>query len=333
MKFSVIIPAYNISDYIEECVQSVLVQNTNNLFQFEIILIDDGSTDITGKLCDRLQTENPIVKTIHQQNQGLSGARNTGIEAASGEYLLFLDGDDFWSDSQFLLELFRYVDDSNSDIVIYSYSDYFVNKVKEYPIIYESGTMFLESDVERLVSERIFKVSACTKCVKSKLIKDNNLRFEIGRLSEDCYWSIDLLKSAKSYCVMNSNQYMYRQNRLGSITQIIKEKNVLDILESIEFGISDLNNFSPSIKNAIQQLGAYFYLATLPSFYSYKDVERINQLVLKYKCVVDYIFLVNDNQLKLRGRLVKWMGVLPASYLLSKVKICRNILRKLKGFS
>ncbi|HEM6191054.1 TPA: glycosyltransferase family 2 protein [Streptococcus suis] len=331
MKFSVIIPAYNISDYIEECVQSVLVQKTNDLFQFEVILINDGSTDFTGELCDRLQAENSIVKTIHQQNQGLSGARNTGIEAASGDYLLFLDGDDFWSDSQFLLDLFRCIDGADIDIVIYSYSDYFINKVKQHSIHFDSNSFQLESDADRLVSDRVYNVSAWTKCVKSKLIQDNDLRFEVGRLSEDCYWSIDLLKIARSYYVLNNFQYMYRQNRQGSITQIIREKNVLDILESIEYGMSDLNNYSPPKIRALRMLGAYFYLATLPSVYNYKEVERIKQLLEQYRYLVDDIFLVNDNQLQWRGRLVKWLGIMPSSYLLSNVKVGRNLLRKLKG--
>ena len=87
MKFSIIIPAYNIAKYIEECAGSVLNQQTNGQFQFEIILVNDGSTDETGVICDRLAKQHSHIKTIHQANQGLSGARNTGIDVAEGDFL------------------------------------------------------------------------------------------------------------------------------------------------------------------------------------------------------------------------------------------------------
>lgn len=99
MKFSVIIPAYNVSSYLEGCVQSILKQTFEN---YEIIIVDDGSTDNTGIIADELSKNYHQVAVIHQSNGGASKARNTGISKSSGDYLLFLDGDDFWSDTQFL---------------------------------------------------------------------------------------------------------------------------------------------------------------------------------------------------------------------------------------
>lgn len=90
--FSIIVPAYNVEQYISKCINSVLQQDFQD---FELILVDDGSTDKTSKICDKYAKENPQITVIHQANSGLSGARNTGIERASGEYLILLDGDDY----------------------------------------------------------------------------------------------------------------------------------------------------------------------------------------------------------------------------------------------
>ena len=103
MKFSIIIPAYNVADYLEKCVKSVLIQEFKD---YEILIINDGSTDATAIVADKLSVENTNkVRVLNQTNGGASKARNTGIESARGEYLLFLDGDDFWSDQHFLNQL------------------------------------------------------------------------------------------------------------------------------------------------------------------------------------------------------------------------------------
>ena len=93
MKFSVVIPVYNVKDYLEKCVRSVLAQNNN---EYEMILVDDGSTDGSGALCDELAAQAPEkIRVIHKPNGGLGDARNVGLEHALGDYLVFLDSDDY----------------------------------------------------------------------------------------------------------------------------------------------------------------------------------------------------------------------------------------------
>ena len=91
---SIIIPVYNVEKYLHQCVDSVLAQNLDS---FEIILVDDGSPDNAGKICDEYAEKDARVKVIHKENGGLSKARNTGIDAAEGEYIIFLDSDDWWN--------------------------------------------------------------------------------------------------------------------------------------------------------------------------------------------------------------------------------------------
>lgn len=90
--FSIIVPIYNVEEYLPQCIESVLKQN---LQDYELILIDDGSTDSSSKICEQYSKKYSSIKLIHQSNAGLSAARNTGVAAASGEYLIFLDGDDY----------------------------------------------------------------------------------------------------------------------------------------------------------------------------------------------------------------------------------------------
>ena len=101
-KYSIIVPAYNVENYLEQCINSILVQSFNN---YEIIIVNDGSTDKTGKICDNFASKNKQIKIIHKKNGGLSSARNTGLEFASGEYNIFLDSDDFWIDKNFLANI------------------------------------------------------------------------------------------------------------------------------------------------------------------------------------------------------------------------------------
>lgn len=99
MRFSIIIPAYNVEDYLLDCVDSVIKQSFRD---YEIILVNDGSTDSTLEICQELSKKNKSINLITKKNGGLSSARNAGIEIAKGDYLLFLDGDDFWGNYQFL---------------------------------------------------------------------------------------------------------------------------------------------------------------------------------------------------------------------------------------
>ncbi|MBO4432933.1 MAG: glycosyltransferase [Clostridia bacterium] len=115
MKISVIIPVYNVENYLKKCVDSVLAQDFDDC---EILLIDDGSTDSSGQICDEYGNKYPQIKVVHQENKGLGGARNTGIKAATGKYLLFVDSDDFIK-SDMLNILYKTAEDTAADVVLF----------------------------------------------------------------------------------------------------------------------------------------------------------------------------------------------------------------------
>lgn len=111
---SIIIPVYNVEKYLKECVKSVLMQSIKD---FEILLIDDGSKDSSGKLCDEIASTDSRIRVYHKPNGGLSSARNYGIDRALGEYIIFLDSDDFWIDKDILFLLVKKAESQNLDVV------------------------------------------------------------------------------------------------------------------------------------------------------------------------------------------------------------------------
>ena len=118
---SVIIPVYNVERYLLECIDSVLSQSYKNI---EIILVDDGSTDSSSLICDQIKEKSDKVVVIHKQNGGLSDARNAGIQVATGEYILFLDSDDFWDDKNAVFNLVNRVTKTQADVLNFSYKKY-----------------------------------------------------------------------------------------------------------------------------------------------------------------------------------------------------------------
>lgn len=104
MKISIIIPVYNSTLYLKQCVESILAQTYHN---FEILLVDDGSTDDSPMICDEYAKKDDRIVTIHKQNGGTSDARNVGLEKASGDYITFMDNDDYWSDPDALCDIIK----------------------------------------------------------------------------------------------------------------------------------------------------------------------------------------------------------------------------------
>ena len=123
MKISVIIPVYNTEKYLKECVESVLAQTYHNL---EILLINDGATDSSPQICESYAKQDARIKLIHKENGGLSDTRNTGIKQCSGDYVLFLDSDDYWDDPKMVEKLADQMQQYPVDILNFRYKKIYV---------------------------------------------------------------------------------------------------------------------------------------------------------------------------------------------------------------
>lgn len=208
---SIIVPIYNVVQYLDRCLNSLVRQTHSNI---EILLIDDGSTDGSGELCDLWQSQDPRVRAFHKPNGGLSDARNHGLERASGDYVCFVDSDD-WYDLRFVEVLLGALLDTDSDLaecdhVCTDGSDPAPENgegTSDYRV-FEGRDCFLH-----FLTEDFF-VSVCTKLYRRGLLE--NQPFRKGVYHEDEFWTYRIFSKARKVCRVNYTGYYYYQ-RQGSI--------------------------------------------------------------------------------------------------------------------
>lgn len=236
MKFSVIIPIYKVEQYLRQCVDSVLVQTYTDL---EIILVDDGSPDGCPAICDEYANQDSRIKVIHKPNGGLSDARNAGLEVAKGEYVMFLDSDDWWDDKDALRKIDASIKASGADIIIIGKKKYFnqehrfgdVRTPKKCDMA--NSTLSHAQAMQQYMRSNIFVACAWDKVVRRSLIEKDNQRFVKHQLSEDIEWCCKLLMKNPQIDVLEEAFYVYRQQVTTSITANVGANNIKSILDVI----------------------------------------------------------------------------------------------------
>lgn len=229
-KISIVIPIYNVQEYLEDCIESVINQTYNNI---EIILVDDGSTDHCPQMCDEYATKDNRIQVIHKKNGGLSDARNAGIKAATGEYITFIDSDDF-VDEHFVEYLFKLIMSQNSDIsVCHSVNvdesgKQFGSQQKFANVLYKSNQECMEGF---LIADNVGTV-AWGKLYKTSLF--NNVEYALGKYHEDVFTTYKLVAQCNRIVCGKETLYCYR-HRIASIsTQSFSEKHLDAIQGKIE---------------------------------------------------------------------------------------------------
>lgn len=209
---SIVVPVYNVVHYLERCVLSVLRQTYKDM---EVILVDDGSTDGSGELCDKLALTDTRIHVIHQKNQGLSGARNTGIRNAKGEYIAFIDSDDEWLLNDGLEQLVNN-NTKGKDLIVFKAVNIWKDGRRvpfgDYDLALISQLPNAQSVFSHLVEAQLFQMSACFLLVRRKLLIDDELYFPSGLISEDVQWSLILWQHIRSVCVTNLEFYGYHHH-------------------------------------------------------------------------------------------------------------------------
>lgn len=224
---SVIVPVYNVRRYLIRCVDSILKQTYSNL---EIILIDDGSTDDSGKLCDKLSAKDTRIVVLHQHNKGLSGARNSGINIAKGTYFAFVDSDDFILPTM-IESLYNALTKNNSDISICS-----IQRVDENGAKISSPSLLPDANLtkDEVFRNIIFKkngwiyIPAWNKLYRSSLFK--NLRYPEKKLYEDGFIINDLIYQSSKITTISQQAYCYTLRAAG----IMNDSNIIKKLDGLE---------------------------------------------------------------------------------------------------
>ncbi len=231
VKISFIIPCFRVEKYLERCVYSILNQPTED---YEIVMIDDGSDDNTGVIADKIKSDNPSknIVVVHQENQGLSGARNTGMSHASGKYIWFVDSDDFLTDNS-LDKIVSKLEETDCSLMIMDYR--FVNEKEEETryIKNHPSDSFCERFEDRKDILVYSSVQACDKIYKRELLESNGFYFPKGRINEDLAVIPALYFKAESICYFPLASYNYRV-RANSIMTSIKADKIYDGLKSMQ---------------------------------------------------------------------------------------------------
>ena len=290
MKISFIIPIFKVEQYIHQCVDSILCQTYKDL---EIILVDDGSPDNCPQICDEYSAKDCRVKALHKPNGGLSDARNAGLKAATGDYVVFVDGDDFWERATSLDQLMEIVEKTpECDFIGYNCQYYYpesssIHKWLPFPETITTKAVNNNTAMIELAKSGIFPVSACLKIIKRCFLIDNNLFFIKGQLAEDIPWFINVLDKAKCCMFVNQYTYCYRQNVVGSITNSRSRRgfdNLMNIVKT-EVSKADSRSFNEDAKKALLSFLAYEYCILLTS----KSAGRADRKNLReYRYLLDY---------------------------------------------
>ena len=294
MKVSFVIPVYKVAGYIEQCVKSIISQSYKDI---EVILVDDGSPDECPAICDRLAEEYDSVKAFHKPNGGLSDARNYGLQYATGDYVTFVDSDDFWDNDRCLEQLVSVlIEYPDVEVLGYNFKKLFENRnlLRDEPQYSEGVLASTDNNVclYELAKQGIFPISACTKLIRRDFLLDNNIFFIKGLVSEDIPWYIELMSKTKKCKYVNIYAYVYRQNVSGSITNAFSEKKFFDRIGIIEKE-SKLVESRGLNKHGVEAL--YYFLAyeytqfisCLDEFTGTKRKEVLNKLK-QYQWLIKY---------------------------------------------
>lgn len=292
--FSIIIPVYKVEKYLDVCVSSVLCQSYGN---FEIVLVDDGSPDKCPALCDQWSAKDNRVNVLHKTNGGLSSARNAGLKMARGEYIIFLDSDDYWSEQNFLSSAHDFLltncKNNDLDVILFQAKKYFESKNIFVPdrmyVADEINKVDKNGSIKYLIESGTYSMSACTKIIKKSILFEKNIWFKDGLLGEDLDWFFLLVFSIKNIYAIDSCCYVYRM-RDGSITHTIGKKNVEDSLYIIDKWSSYIHNCSLDEKNKKYYLSILAY-AQIINMLNYNILERCDKKALQ-KDIKKYCYLL-----------------------------------------
>lgn len=259
-KISIIVPVYNCEKYISNCINSILEQSFKD---FELILVDDGSSDRSFEICESFAKKDNSVRAIHQPNSGVSRARNRGLDEAKGEYIGFVDGDDC-IDKEMYERLYKNLADNNADISICGIVNYFVKKDGTTEKVRQSQVdgfwIFSgEQALKEALQSRLYSVNPVNKLFKRELF--DKLRYPEGKISEDAFL-IPVVISKAGKVVYDSKPMYYYLRRENSITTSNFSDSGWDVVEAYKNHLNMVSEKFPNLKKVakFRYLWAYTYV-------------------------------------------------------------------------
>ncbi len=327
MKISVVIPVYNVKPYLERCVNSVLCQTFRDM---EVILVDDGSTDGSGALADRLSVQDFRARVIHQENMGISSARNTGIRAAQGEYIIFIDSDDEW-----LMDdgIERILEESpiGSDMITFNLANIWKNgrhiiPKQDYDLEEIKKISSPQAIFSYLVKSKNLCITSWSVIIRRSLIIDNDIFFnEKLIVGEDLDWSLHVWQVIKSASFHNLHFYGWH-HRSGSLSQTINICCYYSNNHILSYWKEQCNNNCIN-KEAIRCLLANRWVSSGCNYHRLDDSEKLQALSILYKHK-DLLSYASTSKVHVAASLYKIFGLRYTCYLLGIYQRIRLLFKQ-----
>lgn len=302
-EITIVVPVYNVEKYVAKCIDSILAQTFQDL---EILLVNDGSTDNSAEICEKYAKKDSRIKVIHQKNQGLSAARNTGIEHASGKYIGFIDSDDYIEKDMYET-LYQQMVENHADISVCGIYNEYVDVIKRsYPK--DEFIVATQKEAIKMVLEaKKLTVSAVNKLYKTEIFSE--LKYPVGKLCEDAHVILEIFLRADTITVSTVPKYHY-VHRANSITTKPFCRADLSMLEAYENNKKIIEKHYPDLLEVAQFrcFFSYFYvLDKMAVSKDFKDKEARKQLI---GLVRKNIKQIRANQYVGRNRKIAAMGLL-----------------------
>ena len=291
---SIIIPVYNVEKYLRRCIDSVLGQTYDKL---EIILVDDGSTDNSGRICDEYREKDQRIIVIHKENGGLSEARNFGIEKSSGEYISFVDSDD-WIPEDSVAIMYCKMKEYNAEIVSGIVEEVFVDRIsnKVTNEVVNSVEYTSEQALEKLLYLHGFSNSASGKIYQKRLF--DKIKFPINKHYEDLGTTYKIFANAKKVIFIDKIVYFYFQNS-NSITHLEYTPKRLEAVAFAKEALSFVGKKYPRIEKAAIFRLFFETLSCISDMPFFAKKEELYSIIKKYRHSV-----VSDNNLYFKQKLI-----------------------------
>ena len=265
---SVVIPVYNVKKYLNRCIDSVIRQTYKKI---QIVVVDDGSTDGSDKICDEYLRTDKRIQVIHKANGGLSDARNVGIKKAEGKYITFIDSDDEVTED-YIEFLYKLIKKMNADMSICSHVDIFCRRNKRHDWGTGEECVVNKKEVlEKMLYKEGFDVSACGKLYPLELF--SNINFPKGKLFEDAATTYKLIDQCNMVALGLQGKYLYYIHP-ESIVNSDFSKEKLDLNFATEEMCAYIEKKYPDLKNATERRRLYAAFSSLNQLYKNKNIDR-----------------------------------------------------------
>lgn len=284
MKFSIIIPVYNVKKYLKDSIESVLRQEYQN---YELIIVDDGSTDGSSEICDKYREKSKTIKVIHKTNGGLSDARNFGLNVATGDYILFLDSDDLLADN-ILIKVARILKDKKyPELLIADMINWIGDK--KYSMNPFEPKKVLDNNVEDTINNFVINYNfipwaAYQNIYKRTFLEDNNFNVEIIG-AEDCDFFMRIIKEVNTFVVTDLKLVIYRMNREGSI---ITKPNCKSVTGQL-LVFAEQYDYAEKIENKVIQkffADRFTNIIILIGLFKSSEANTLENIVMKHDYIV-----------------------------------------------